>query len=514
MLYSIIVSIIISIFNGLTSAAKVSAKNSIVFGPGLRTGFVVPVRYFYIQAVENNGKNFTKSPGLVFQVDFKSKISSNLAIGREVIDRKDGTFLVRYRMHLSYDNIVIYVTHNGDNVGNSPFHLSGKVYNENCFCPEVEKRWVKNMACPVNYQQIEKDLKPFPNINLENLIESATKSYNVAFCHYTIKKNKVYRKCYGTINDFKMFTDAWLLSVARKVKLPDVEFFTNLGDWPLTTKRFNPMPIFSWCGSNDTFDLVWPTYDLTESTLETFGGRVSLDMTSIQGNTGPSWNHKKPIAFFRGRDSRQERLDLVNRFRKNANFDVGITHYFFFKHDEEKYGPIANRVSFYDFFKYKYQLNIDGTVAAYRLPYLLAGDSVVLKQDSKYYEHFYGDLIPMKHYIPFNSDLSNLEEKVLWAIQNDEKAQKIALEGQRYARDNLLSDKLYCYTYLLLKEYAKRQSTPPTVRNGMEEVIQPKENCSCERRNSKKKAGNEKQSPTAKITSKERMGGISEFCKF
>ena len=70
-------------------------------------------------------------------------------------------------------------------------------------------------------------------------------------------------------------------------------------------------------------------------------------------------------------------------------------------------------------FQYKYQLNIDGTVAAYRFPYLLVGDSLVFKQDSSYYEHFYKDLIPGKHFVPFKRDLSNLEEKILWARNND-----------------------------------------------------------------------------------------------
>lgn len=71
-------------------------------------------------------------------------------------------------------------------------------------------------------------------------------------------------------------------------------------------------------------------------------------------------------------------------------------------------------------FQYKYQINIDGTVAAYRLPYLLAGNSVVLKQDSIYYEHFYNELQPWKHYIPFKSDLSDLLEKLQWAKDHDE----------------------------------------------------------------------------------------------
>ena len=68
--------------------------------------------------------------------------------------------------------------------------------------------------------------------------------------------------------------------------------------------------------------------------------------------------------------------------------------------------------------QWRYQLTIDGTVAAYRVPYLLAGDSVVLKQDSPYYEHFYHDLRPWVHYIPFKRDLSDLGKRLEWAMNN------------------------------------------------------------------------------------------------
>jgi len=47
------------------------------------------------------------------------------------------------------------------------------------------------------------------------------------------------------------------------------------------------------------------------------------------------------------------------------------------------------------------------------------GDSVVFKQDSKYYEHFYKDLQPMKHYVPFQKDLNDLEERLMWAKNHD-----------------------------------------------------------------------------------------------
>jgi hypothetical protein len=54
------------------------------------------------------------------------------------------------------------------------------------------------------------------------------------------------------------------------VKLPDLSFFINLGDWPLEKRRVTekPLPLISWCGSDDSLDIVLPTYDFTQATLE------------------------------------------------------------------------------------------------------------------------------------------------------------------------------------------------------------------------------------------------------
>jgi hypothetical protein len=165
---------------------------------------------------------------------------------------------------------------------------------------------------------------------------------------------------------------------------------------------------------------------------------VTLDLLSVQANTGPPWQNKSSVAFWRGRDSRQERLDLVKLSRKHPDIvDAKLTNMFFFKHNVEELGELVKHISFFDFFKvfsllfslvilylprfqYKYQLNIDGTVAAYRFPYLLAGNSAVFKQDSIYYEHFYKDLKPFVHYIPCKKDLSDLLDKLQWAKENDE----------------------------------------------------------------------------------------------
>lgn len=94
-------------------------------------------------------------------------------------------------------------------------------------------------------------------------------------------------------------------------------------------------------------------------------------------------------------------------------------------------------------------MNIDGTVAAYRFPYLLAGDSLVFKQESKYYEFFYKDLVPGLHYVPVKSDLSDLVDKINWAKEHDEDGLKIVKHARQFARDNLLPRDILCYYTVL-----------------------------------------------------------------
>jgi len=66
---------------------------------------------------------------------------------------------------------------------------------------------------------------------------------------------------------------------------------------------------------------------------------------------------------------------------------------------------------------------------------------VVLKQDSIYYEHFYNELQPWKHYIPFKSDLSDLLEKLQWAKEHDEEVNIHLGVLSNVSRQNIESEK-------------------------------------------------------------------------
>lgn len=85
------------------------------------------------------------------------------------------------------------------------------------------------------------------------------------------------------------------------------------------------------------------------------------------------------------------------------------------------------------------------------MPYLLAGDSVVLKQESPFFEHFYKDLVPYVHYVPFKRDLSDLVDKVKWLIKNDDEARNISRNAQEFAKDNLMPKDIFCYYAVLFK---------------------------------------------------------------
>ncbi|XP_028392699.1 protein O-glucosyltransferase 2-like isoform X2 [Dendronephthya gigantea] len=479
------------------SASIPNAKKTKVWGPGLRTDIVLPARYFFIHAADKNGKLLKESPGdNTFQVELSRRGGDRVRAWRQVLDRHDGSFLVLYRAYESVDELFINVKYNGKDVAESPYVLQ-EFYHENCDCPQKNSSvWSEAMGCPATYKQIDKDLAKFKKIDRGKVAKEAIERFGQhhALVHYRIIKNKIYRKTFGKHVGFAQFMDSWLYSLMRKVKLPNVEFFVNLGDWPLEKRRSSPLPIFSWCGSEDSEDIVMPTYDITQSVTETLG-RISLSMQSVQANTGPKWQDKIPKAFWRGRDSRQERLDFVVMARKKPElYDAALTNFFFFPYDEAKYGPKGQHVSFYDFFKYKYQITIDGTVAAYRLPYLLAGDSVVFKQDSEYYEHFYKELEPWVHYIPFKRDLSDLEPNLNWAMANDKKAEKIALQAREYVRERLTPEHIYCYYYVLLKKFAKLQKTKPKEYDDMEFIAQPtddKSSCECKRKKKKAKSHDE-----------------------
>ncbi|XP_075233191.1 protein O-glucosyltransferase 2-like isoform X2 [Lycorma delicatula] len=419
----------------------VDFKSIKVYGPGISPAeIVMPARYFFVSFKDALQKKYIPLVKDELKVSVEGKYMDNreCRLWVNILDRKDGVFIVRYKLYEPCSNFKINVKFKGVHVGDSPYDVDGVVTPEECYCPEKDfKKWLNTYQClSKDYKQINEDLKPFPSVNFTSFRKEALKKFDqpgsMSVCNYVVVKNKIYRKCYGEHVGFKMFMDAILLSLTRKTVLPDIELLVNLGDWPLMNKNSqNVFPLFSWCGSVNTFDIVMPTYDITLSSLECMG-RVSLDMLSVQGNLEKSWLEKEEKAFWRGRDSSRERLTLIEIARQNPNlFNASLTNFFFFRDMENTYGPKEKHISFFKFF----------------------------------------------------DDLSNLLELIKWAMQHDNEAKVISENGQNFAEANLLPQHIFCYYAVLLYEWSKRLESKVKVRKNMEYVPQPEQNdCTCDKK--------------------------------
>ncbi|MGF1532020.1 MAG: glycosyl transferase family 90 [Puniceicoccaceae bacterium] len=87
----------------------------------------------------------------------------------------------------------------------------------------------------------------------------------------------------------------------------------------------------------------------------------------------------------------------------------------------------------YSFQKYKYHLDIDGYSNAWSglFTKLMMGCVIFKIQSPGGYRQWYYDLlVPFVHYIPVKSDLSDLGERIDWALQNEDACIKISNQSR------------------------------------------------------------------------------------
>ena len=166
----------------------------------------------------------------------------------------------------------------------------------------------------------------------------------------------------------------------------------------------------------------------------------------------PEWKDRLPVVFWRGSTTgvrvgetwhglpRLNLCQLVNNSEDQTLFDVGVSSLVQVSKTEEKeilakryirnFAPITSSN------QYKYQIDIDGNTNAWAALFqkLLSG-SAVLKVASphQFRQWYYSDLIPWVNFVPVQSDMSDLLEKVQWLLENDDKAKEIATNGMKLA---------------------------------------------------------------------------------
>jgi hypothetical protein len=140
-------------------------------------------------------------------------------------------------------------------------------------------------------------------------------------------------------------------------------------------------------------------------------------------------------------------------------------------------GPFSSRK---DTMEYKYVLDIDGNTFSGRFLNLLKSGSLVFKVhtrsqylleqtyifvglQSTVFEEYFNDWIrPYEHYIPVKPDLSDLVEKVEWAISHEGEARRIQETGKLFTQRVMTDEQNNCYFAAVLLEWARLQNYTET----------------------------------------------------
>ncbi|KAJ7045126.1 glycosyl transferase family 90-domain-containing protein [Mycena alexandri] len=133
---------------------------------------------------------------------------------------------------------------------------------------------------------------------------------------------------------------------------------------------------------------------------------------------------------------------------------------------KEEYGIAHESSPREEVYKYKYLFDVDGNSFSGRYLGLLRSGSLVFKS-TVFAEYFNDWLRPFEHYIPILPDLSDLVEKLEWAVAHDAEAHAIQQAGQAFAERVLSDAQNDCYFSAVLLEWARLQ--------GMAEGMPPAE---------------------------------------
>lgn len=174
------------------------------------------------------------------------------------------------------------------------------------------------------------------------------------------------------------------------------------------------------------------------------------EMRSYFGSNPIPWEQKKEILFWRGsstgispsgswRDLQRIKLCEIASNSKNQDlFDVGLSNIVQLNKSAENEIKALGYLKDYKSIKlintFKYLIDVDGNSNAWSSLFLkLLSGSVVLKVESEgeFRQWYYDRLVAWEHFVPVKKDLSDLEEKLYWLRDNDQKAKEIASSSQR-----------------------------------------------------------------------------------
>ena len=283
-------------------------------------------------------------------------------------------------------------------------------------------------------------------------------------------------------------------TLCKNRDVPDTELFINRRDFPILKKDFTEpyeniydsenlsllshnyekyCPILSNAVTSQNADIPIPTWE-DWGRVSSQDGKYFFKSTNIYSVNEMPWEDRIETAVFRGSSTgvgvcanTNPRIKLAELSSKNKLhngvplLDCGITSWNLRprKIKGEKYLKTINttlklvgKLTPEQQTKYKYMVNVDGHVSAFRFSLEMNMGSVILKVHSKYSLWFEKFLTPYVHYVPVKADLSDIYEKIKWCKENDDKCQQIVKNCKEFYKKFLCKDGILDYLQKTLVE--------------------------------------------------------------
>lgn len=150
------------------------------------------------------------------------------------------------------------------------------------------------------------------------------------------------------------------------------------------------------------------------------------------------WENKISKVFWRGGSSGgypSQRTKTVELLYNYSNADVKLIYWEWNLGMSIPNEYFGDRCNLETHFKHKYILIIDGNCIASNHQWVFGSGSVpIMITHSENNWWFKKYLVPMENYVPVNYDLSDLQEKIDWLIENDDEAKKIMMNAMELSK--------------------------------------------------------------------------------
>jgi hypothetical protein len=136
----------------------------------------------------------------------------------------------------------------------------------------------------------------------------------------------------------------------------------------------------------------------------------------------------------------------------------------------------SNFVEIYKQGTYKYVIYVEGHCAACRYGFMMLLGSVILKVDSLCVADqmwYFPILVPFEDHVPVKSDLSDLQEKIEWCRNNDDKCREIVKNARKLYDRILCKEGILDYMQGIFVEMASHRAVAPEWASPLPDTMDP-----------------------------------------